>query len=52
MVRYILENDEIGLGMCQTLLGYGGNGYRGIKSNEPDAFRVESTPDCTKGETD
>jgi len=36
MVRYDKEDNEMGL--IQTLLGYGGNGMRGIKSNEPDAF--------------
>ena len=50
MVRYDKEDNEMGL--IQTLLGYGGNGMRGIKTNEPNAFTTQNTPDCNKDETD
>ena len=50
MVRYDKEDNEMGL--IQTLLGYGGNGMRSIRTNEPDAFSTQNTPDCTKDETD
>lgn len=50
MVRYTKEDNDMGL--IQTLLGYGGNSMRSIKTNEPDAFTTQNTADCTKEETD
>lgn len=38
---------------CQTYLGYNNEGVDGrIKTNEPGAFEIEDTEECTKGETD
>lgn len=37
---------------CSTLLGYGGENYQQITTNEEkDIFEVRDSPDCTKGET-
>jgi len=37
---------------CATYLGYGGENYLTITSNEQsDLFEIKDTPDCTKGET-
>ena len=38
MVRYMKDDNDLGL--IQTLLGYGGNGYAGIKNNEPGIFSI------------
>ena len=48
-VRFISGEDFF----CSTLLGYGGEDFRHIPSNEECCFIVEDVPEeCTKGETD
>jgi hypothetical protein len=47
-VRFIAGEDFF----CTTLLGYGGEEYKTLKSNEECIFDVVDTDDCTKGETD
>ena len=47
-VRFISGEDFF----CSTLLGYGGENYRTINTNEEGAFEVNDSEDCTKGETD
>ena len=37
---------------CTTLLGYGGEDYMNLRTNDERAFQVVDTEDCTKGETD
>ena len=49
MVRYTVGGDQF---MAQTLLGYGGENYRHINLNEKEAFVIQESDDCTKGETD
>ena len=37
---------------CQTLLGYGGEEYKRLKTNDECIFDVLDTEDSTKNETD
>jgi len=47
-VRFIAGEDFF----CTTLLGYGGEEYKHLKTNEECIFDVVDTEDCSKGETD
>jgi hypothetical protein len=37
---------------CSTLLGYGGENWKNVTTNEECIFDIKDSPDCSKGETD